>query len=116
MFRVIVAGGRSFNNYKLLEKKLDYFFSNKKEVIIISGGAKGADTLGQQYAKLRNLPCEIYMADWDRFGKSAGYRRNEQMAEIADAAVVFWDGKSRGSQHMIDLAKKKDLPTRVVNY
>lgn len=57
-----------------------------------------------------------YPADWDTYGKSAGYRRNEDMAKIADACIVFWDGESRGSKHMIDIAEREGLPLRIVKF
>jgi len=89
---------------------------NHPKCTIVSGTAGGADRLGERYAKDHNLECIRMPANWDLHGKSAGYRRNEQMACIADACVCFWDGKSRGTTHMIDLAKKKGLHVRVVRY
>lgn len=113
-FRIIVAGSRGFTNYELLEKKLDHLLKNRPEVEIVSGGANGADKFGEIYAKKRNLALRVFPADWDKHGKSAGYKRNVEMAEYADAAVVFWDGQSKGSKHMIDIAESKELPTRVI--
>lgn len=83
---------------------------------IVSGTARGADQLGERYAAERGLSIKRFPADWDRDGKSAGYLRNVRMAEYADAAIVFWDGVSKGSKHMVDVAKKKGLPVRVVRY
>ena len=60
--------------------------------------------------------CYRFPADWDKYGKAAGYKRNGEMARNADALIAFWDGKSRGTKHMIDLAKKYDLQARVVMY
>ena len=57
-----------------------------------------------------------FPADWDKYGKAAGYKRNDEMARNADALIAFWDGKSRGTRHMIDLAKKYGLQTRIVGY
>lgn len=116
MFKVIIAGSRGFSNYKLLEGKLDSLFSKKSNVEIVSGTARGADKLGEMYAKKRSLPVIQFPADWDKYGKSAGYKRNAQMAQYADACVVFWDGKSRGTKHMIDLAKKQELQIRIFNF
>lgn len=119
-FKIIVAGGRDFNNYNLLEKKLDFYLSNKNnegyDITIISGRANGADSLGEKYAINKGYNVEYYPADWDKHGKSAGYKRNVQMANVADACVVFWDGKSKGSEHMINIAKSKDLPLKIVKY
>lgn len=119
-FKIIVAGGRSFNNYDLLEQKLDYYLSNKinegYDIVIISGTAKGADSLGEKYAINKGYEIERFPANWDKYGKSAGYRRNVDMANVADACIVFWDGTSPGSKHMIDIANTKRLALRIVNY
>ncbi len=116
IFKVIVAGTRTFDDYELLKSKLDFFLKNQRGVEIVSGTARGADQLGEWYANERGLAVKRFPADWELYGKSAGYRRNAQMAEYADAAVIFWDGISRGSRHMINLAKEKGLPVRVVLY
>lgn len=75
----------------------------------MSGRAKGVDTLGEQYAKENNLLIAKFPADWDTYGKKAGYLRNVQMAEYAEACICIWDGVSPGTKHMIDIAKKKNL-------
>ena len=114
MFKVIVAGGRDFNNYEVLKARLDTILNKKAEIVLVSGGARGADSLGERYALERNLPCKIFPGNWELHGKSAGYKRNAEMAEYADALVAFWDGKSKGTGHMIDLAAKKRIQIRVV--
>jgi hypothetical protein len=116
MFKVIIAGGRDFNDYDLLCSKCNVILKNKKNVEIVSGAARGADELGEQYASEKAYDIKQFPADWDKYGKSAGYKRNKQMAEYADALIAFWDGKSRGTKHMIDLAKEKNLLVRVVKY
>ena len=114
MFKVIIAGSRSFSDYDLLKKHADYMLSRIQEPIeIVSGGATGADALGERYAQEKGLEIEYYPADWDKYGKSAGYIRNKQMARNADALIAFWDGTSKGTKHMIDIARKDDLPTRI---
>jgi len=118
-FKVIIAGSRGFSNYKLLHEQCNKFLREKRKtynIIIISGNARGADFYGEQYAKDEGFALEVYPADWKKFGKSAGFRRNEQMAEIADALIAFWDGKSHGTKHMIDIMKEKNLDVRVINY
>lgn len=116
VFRVIIAGGRDFNDYGLLERKMDHLLSKiSSQIIVICGKARGADTLGEQYAKSRNYQIAYYPADWS-MGKTAGYIRNLEMAENADALVAFWDGKSRGTKHMIDTAHNKNLKVRVIRY
>lgn len=84
--------------------------------------ANGADTLGETYAKNNCFQIRYFPADWDKFGKSAGYIRNKQMAEYASyrkgygALIAFWDGKSKGTMHMINLAKEYCLKVFVYNY
>lgn len=115
-YKVIVAGGRDFNDYQLLKRKLSILLDNRRDVEIVSGAARGADSLGERYAEENGLSIHRKPADWDTYGKSAGYRRNAEMAEYADALVAFWDGKSRGTKHMIDLAEKHDLAIRIIKY
>jgi len=118
-FKVIIAGSRGFSNYKLLKEKCNEYLREKRKeynIIIISGGARGADTLGEKYAQDEGFSLEVFPANWNKFGKSAGFRRNEQMAEVADALIAFWDGKSHGTKHMIEIMENKKLLVRVVNY
>ena len=96
-FKVIVAGGRDFGDYGLLCQT-----------------CRGADTLGERYAQERGYAVERFPADWEHAGKSAGFIRNRQMADVADALIAFWDRHSRGTAHMIDQARQKSLPYRVV--
>lgn len=84
------------------------------EVEIVSGTARGADQLGEKFAKEKGCNLKQFPADWDAYGKSAGYRRNADMAKYADACVVFWDGVSKGTKHMIDLAEKAELDLKIV--
>lgn len=112
--KVIVAGGRSFNDYKKLKENLDYFFSNMHPTIVC-GEARGADTLGKQYANDNKLKVLSYPANWST-GRDAGYRRNEEMAKVADCLVAFWDGKSSGTRHMIETMRKLGKPVRIVKY
>ena len=86
------------------------------EVIIVSGHAKGADTLGEKYAQERGLNIELHPADWQRHGRAAGPIRNAEMAAEADALIAFWDGQSRGTSNMIKIAKEKGLQVAVVQY
>ena len=117
MFRVIIAGGREFNNYQYLKDSMDYFLQNiDDDISVVCGMARGADTLGEQYAKENGYEVHYFPADWDKYGKAAGYIRNEEMAENADALVAFWNGSSRGTKHMIDIAKKHKLMVRVKKY
>lgn len=120
VFRVIIAGGRKFNDYQLLKAKLDYYLQHKVKdgykIIIVSGGATGADSLGERYAIENGYPIERYIAEWNKYGLSAGPRRNKQMADIANACVIFWNGTSKGTKNMRDLAITKGLPLKTVYY
>ena len=115
--KVIIAGSRDFNNYELLRNKCNRILSNVKEdITIVSGKARGADSLGEKYAKEKGYKIEEYAANWDNYGKAAGYIRNEQMAKNADYLIAFWDGESRGTKHMIDLATDNNLHVRIIKY
>jgi hypothetical protein len=114
--KVIIAGGRDFDDYLTLNCEIDFLNNHYFKLEIVCGGARGADTLAENYAKQLGLPVKVFPADWDKHGKSAGYLRNQQMAEYADMLVAFWDGKSKGTKHMIDLALIHKLETHVKFY
>jgi hypothetical protein len=116
MFKVIIAGGRNFSDYDLLSSNLHRLLSKKIEVEIVSGMARGADSLALQYAKENSIPVKKFPANWDKDGNSAGYKRNVQMAEYADACVCFWNGKSKGTADMIRVARLYKLHVRVIKY
>lgn len=116
MVKLIIAGSRDFNDYQLLKDKLDKAKEYFGIFEVVSGKAKGADSLGERYAKENNLPIKEFPADWDTHGKKAGYLRNEQMAQYADGCIVFWDGVSKGTQHMINLANQYNIKLSIVNY
>ena len=116
MFKVIVAGSRGFTDYDLLVSKLDKILQDKTDVEIVSGGAKGADSMGEAYAESKGYKLTVFPADWNKYGKSAGYKRNVQMADYADVLVAFWDGQSKGTSHMIDIMREKDKPVRVIRF
>ncbi len=105
--RVVIAGCRDFCDYPHARKILDVYLRKlrkKHRIIILSGGARGADALGERYASENGFAIERYPADWDSFGKSAGPRRNMQMAQACDYVICFWDGVSRGTKSMIEYA------------
>lgn len=113
--KIIVAGSRSINDYDFIKLYLNNFITNHNisNPEIVSGTANGPDKLGEQYAREHNLKLTRFPADWDRWGKSAGYKRNQQMADYAEALVAFWDGKSKGTKHMIDIATKQNLTVEI---
>lgn len=129
--RIIVAGSRDFNDYELLHDTLMKYLAdmddsniigNPSDVKFISGTERGADVLGEQFAYTYEYDVIRFPADWDTYGKSAGYRRNDEMVKYASyddnfgVLFAFWDGKSRGTKHMIDLAKRYELEVHVVNF
>lgn len=119
--KVIVAGGRDFNDYKFLENNLDQIFQDDTRFefdvpVIVCGEAYGADKLGKQYAYNHNLSVDSYPAQWDKLGKSAGYRRNEVMAKVADMCIAFWNGESKGTKHMIETMQKLNKPVIIIRY
>ena len=119
--KIVIAGGRDFIDYKYLTQTMDAVIQNLKtkqyqEITIVSGTAKGADTLGEKYALSHDLKLEQYPADWNRLGKRAGFIRNEQMAQQAKLVIVFWDGFSSGTKNMIKIAHKYDRVVLVFRY
>lgn len=115
--KVIVAGSRTFNHPRLLDKVLNQyrlFQFNFSE--LIHGGARGADTLAMLWAEEKEIPVRCFPADWDKYGKKAGYIRNKQMAEYGEVLIAFWDGESKGTRMMIELAKKQGVSTIIVKY
>ena len=118
-YRLVVCGCRDFSDYKLLSKEIDSFLKNivnNRSVTIVSGGANGADKLGERYAHEHGLKVDLHPALWEQFGKAAGVRRNQEMANISDAVIAFWDGESRGTKNMIDRAREASIPCKVVQY
>lgn len=128
--RIIVAGSRSFNDFTMMNETLNDIIENYttncdtiKSIRIISGNAKGADRLGEEYARLHGYELSIFPAKWDELGKNAGYIRNEQMAQFATeditstpVLVAFWDGESKGTKHMIDIANNYDIARFVARF
>lgn len=117
MFKVIIAGTRTFDDYEALKAYADYKLGQIKEDIeIVSGGATGADALGERYAKEKGYIIKLFPADWNRYGKKAGPLRNKQMADYADALIVFWDGSSRGAKNMLEIAREQGLKIGIYKY
>ena len=116
MIKVIIAGGRNFDDFNKLCQVCDEFLQDQNKVEIVSGAYKGADLLGERYAAKRNYPIKQFPADWRRYGKSAGLKRNTEMAAYADALIAFWDGESKGTKHMIELATQTGLIVKVIYF
>lgn len=117
--KIVVAGSRNFNDYELLKETLDNLLGNispTETVEIVSGTARGADRFGERYARERNYALKRFPANWDKYGKSAGYIRNEEMARYSNYGVIFWDESSRGTKHMIDLLHKYGIKCEVITF
>ncbi len=109
--KVIIAGGREINDYDLLLKAV--LNAGFDITAVVSGGARGADAMGERFAEEAGLQLFKFPADWDKHGRAAGPIRNQVMGDFADALIALWDGQSRGTKHMIDYATKKGLKVHV---
>lgn len=119
--KVIIAGSRNFEDFEKLEHTIMMKFKEKglhrNDVEIISGTARGADQLGEKFAYKYGLALTKFPANWDKYGKRAGYLRNVDMAEYAKdngLLFAFWDGQSKGTKHMIEIGKKYHLETFII--
>lgn len=109
--RTIIAGSRHIIDMRELHNALAN--CDWKITRVVSGNARGADTLGEKWAEENNIPLEKYPANWGRYPRLAGHIRNSEMAENADALIALWDGISNGTGHMIDTARRKKLKVLV---
>lgn len=124
MIIYLIAGGRDFNDFDLFEKELNKFDKPDK---IIEGGANGTDTLARKYANKYNIECTEVKAEWNKYGKQAGFIRNRKMIDMllkykeidmsnTIKVICFWDGKSSGTKNTIDLAKENNIDLEVIYY
>ena len=120
MKKILVAGTRTFDNAALLTETLNGIIGGiNDKVLIVEGGARGADTLARDYAMAKDLGLVEINADWARYGRAAGIKRNNAMVDFVGAggiAVFFWDGKSKGTAQCIKAAKAKGIETIIINY
>ena len=120
-YKVIIAGGRDFEDYEYMCEELTDLFYNtidfkRKEIKIITGMAKGADTLAIRYAEEHKMTKILFPANWKAYPRIAGFLRNYDMLNVATHLIAFWDGKSSGTKHMIDIAQEKGIPTYIFKY
>lgn len=109
MKRIVVAGCRDYNDYDEAKAYIDMCIEkikSKHEIVFVSGSCRGADRLGERYAEDNGYKIERYPAQWSKYGRCAGLIRNKEMAEVGDYIICFWDGKSRGTKSMIDIANR----------
>lgn len=114
--KLIIAGGRDFTDDLLMETTSQNHSLMEAVTEVVCGMARGADTVGYNWAKENNIPIKKFFANWDQLGKKAGYLRNVEMGEYADALLAFWDGHSKGTRHMIDIMKRLKKPYLVISY
>jgi len=111
--KVGIVGSREFKNYELFSDAMKQYLSDISWVV--SGGAPGADSLAEKWAKENKKMLTIYPADWLNLGKKAGYVRNTDIVKNSDMIIAFWDGKSKGTKHTIGLAQKMGKECKIIN-
>lgn len=124
--KVIIAGSRGITDFFAVANAIDY--SDFKISEVVSGGAKGVDRLGEDWAKSSGTPCKVFKAAWDdlaaegafikqgtygQYNVNAGRDRNWDMADYADALIAVWDGVSTGTNHMINIMKTINKPVYI---
>lgn len=110
--KLAVVGSRTITDYNFVKGLLDKQKDNISH--IISGGAKGVDTLAEQWANENDIPVIVFKAEWGKYGKRAGFIRNNEIIKKCDVCLAIWDGKSKGTQHSINLAKSMNKKLLVV--
>lgn len=110
--KTIIAGSREISGFDLVDRAVIESEFDISEVV--SGTAKGIDKEGEGWASYHDIPIRRFPADWRKYGRGAGFVRNEQMADYADALIAIWDGKSSGTKHMINTARKMELEVFVL--
>ena len=117
-FKIIIAGDREFNNFSLAKEIINQVLLEKNlhNVCVVSGGIKGADSLGEEFAKLNGCDLKVFKANWMVYHEKAGTLRDEEMIKFSDAAILFWNGESMGTHNMITLATENNKTLFVVYY
>jgi len=113
---IAIIGSRDFNDSKKAFYLIDKLAENYEKITLISGAARGADKIAEDYARERNINIKVLPADWEKHGKAAGFIRNKDIWDNADLGLAFWDGKSKGTEHSFEIAKKQGKDLFVFNY
>ena len=118
---LLVAGSRNYFDWEEFRDIMNYICKKYDVTELVSGGAKGTDSMAEKYSKINNIPIKVFKADWDYYGKSAGFKRNVEMHNYLNqfkdrACICFWDGKSSGTQHNFQLCKKNNTELIVYLY
>lgn len=106
--KLAIVGSRTFNDFERLKEFIRDNMTISKLTTIVSGGAKGADKLAEDFAQKYDIPITIFYPNWKKYGKVAGFIRNEKIIKNCDEVIALWDGASRGTKHSIELARKHD--------
>ena len=114
--KLAIIGSRNFVDYDTLSHIAGAICDRQPIDTIVSGGAKGADSLGEKFAKDNNLQTLIFLPDWETHGKSAGYKRNVDIISNCDFVLSFWDGESKGTQHSMNIAHSQNKEVIVYNF
>ncbi len=110
---IVIAGCRNYTDYPKAEIFISQClenFSPCNKIIILSGGCRGADALGERYATEHGLPVIRFLPNWQRYGKRAGPIRNRAMVDACDAVICFWDGNSHGTHSLISYTNQQQKP------
>ena len=111
-----IVGSRDFWDYNLAERIIDNFRNKFDVEKIVSGGAKGADSMGSQYAAKHRIDIIIHHPNWDKYGRKAGFLRNKLIVDDSDIVIAFWDGVSHGTKHTINICKENHKPVIIIDY
>lgn len=112
--KLAVIGSRGFCDFEKLNSELTILNTSKKISVIISGGAKGADSLAENWAKEHGIPVRVILPDWKKFGRGAGPIRNKLIIDECEQSIAFWDGQSKGTLQAINYAKEKKVPIKII--
>lgn len=115
--KLAVIGSRTYSDAKRIEERIHKFLAENSGVMIVTGGAEGADTIAEQAARKLNIPVIVFHADWKKFGRGAGPIRNKKIAEEADCCIAFIDKpieKSRGTNNAISEFRKRNKPVEII--
>ena len=113
---VAVVGSRTFNDWDLLNQTLSDFHAKHSISKVVSGGARGADSLAEKWANINNIPVVVFPAEWNKYGKRAGMIRNRLIISECEHCIAFWDGVSHGTKNDIDLCQRMNVPYTIVHF
>lgn len=114
--KLAIVGSREFNDYIKFKNVIIEYFDVPKITKIISGGARGVDTLAERFADENDISTLIFKPDWNKHGKSAGFIRNKDIVKSADVVIAVWNGISKGTKHSINICNENNKPLYIYNY